>query len=95
MVDADGTEVRVGVVPEAAKVDPTGVGDGFRAGFLTRPPRRPEPGAGRAARASLVAVLVLETDGTQEWTLDAGRLHCERLAEAYGSDAADEIAALL
>ena len=34
IVDRDGTRTHVAVVPETEKVDPTGVGDGFRAGFL-------------------------------------------------------------
>ena len=57
-------EITVGVVPETGKVDPTGVGDGFRAGFLAGT-------AGglsleRAAQlGSLIAVEVLETEGGQ------------------------------
>ena len=90
---ADGTRIHVGVVPETAQVDPTGVGDAFRAGFLTG------RGAGldleRSAQlGSLVAVLVLETTGTQNWTWDLGVAE-ERLAGAYGSGAADEIVAAL
>ncbi|SEM12059.1 carbohydrate kinase family protein [Rhodococcus maanshanensis] len=93
MVDREGNWVRVGVVPEKAKVDPTGVGDAFRAGFLVG------QSAGlsleRSAQlGSLVAVLVLETVGTQEWTLDRDDA-VKRLAEAYGTEAADEIGALL
>ncbi|MGQ0573171.1 MAG: carbohydrate kinase family protein [Pseudonocardia sp.] len=85
--------VSVGVVPETGKVDPTGVGDAFRAGFLAAV-------AGgmsleRAAQlGSLVAVQVLETDGPQEWTWDRAR-GLERLRDAYGPVAADEIAAVL
>lgn len=93
MVDRDGNFVRVGVVPERAKVDPTGVGDAFRAGFLTG--RSAGLTLERSAQlGSLVAVLVLETVGTQEWTLDRDDA-VTRLAEAYGQDAADEIGALL
>ncbi len=93
IVGADGTNIHVGVVPETAQVDPTGVGDAFRAGFLTG------RGAGldleRSAQlGSLVAVLVLETTGTQNWTWDA-TVARTRLAEAYGAEAADEIAAAL
>ena len=69
-VEIHGPEtLKVGVVPETGKVDPTGVGDAFRAGFLAAV-------AGglsleRAAQlGSLVAVQVLETDGAQEWTWD-------------------------
>lgn len=93
LVGADGTNIHVGVVPEKAQVDPTGVGDAFRAGFLTG------RGAGlsleRSAQlGSLVAVLVLETTGTQNWTWDLG-VAKERLTGAYGPDAADEILAAL
>jgi adenosine kinase len=69
MVSADGTSIHVDVVPETSKVDPTGVGDAFRAGFLTG--RSAGLGLERSAQlGSLVAVLVLETNGTQEWTWD-------------------------
>ncbi|MFC9788701.1 carbohydrate kinase family protein [Rhodococcus sp. NPDC127528] len=93
IVDREGNFVRVAVVPEKAKVDPTGVGDAFRAGFLTG------QSAGlsleRSAQlGSLVAVLVLETVGTQEWTLDRDDA-VKRLSEAYGPEAAEEIGALL
>ena len=93
LVSADGTQIHVGVVPETAKVDPTGVGDAFRAGFLTG------RGVGldleRSAQlGSLVAVLVLETTGTQNWTWD---LHTAkaRLADAFGAEAAAQIASAL
>ncbi|HZG91724.1 MAG TPA: carbohydrate kinase family protein [Pseudonocardia sp.] len=86
-------EITVGVVPETGKVDPTGVGDAFRAGFLAGT-------AGglsleRAAQlGSLIAVQVLETDGGQEWAWD--RAHgVERLRDAFGPDAADEIEKVL
>ena len=93
IVGADGTSIHVGVVPETAQLDPTGVGDAFRAGFLTG------RGAGldlqRSAQlGSLVAVLVLETTGTQNWTWDIG-VAKERLTEAFGPEAAGEITAAL
>src|SRR5581483_6695773 len=69
IVSPDGTSIHVGVVPEKSKVDPTGVGDAFRAGFLTG--RSAGLNLERSAQlGSLVAVLVLETNGTQEWTWD-------------------------
>jgi adenosine kinase len=89
IIGRDLGEISVGVVPETGKVDPTGVGDGFRAGFLAGV-------AGglsleRAAQlGSLIAVQVLETDGGQEWPWD--RAHAlERLRDAFGQDAATEI----
>ncbi|MFA5712235.1 carbohydrate kinase family protein [Mycolicibacterium sp.] len=93
VVHPDGTTLHVDVVPETVQTDPTGVGDAFRAGFLT----------GRSAGLAyeqcaqlgcLVAVLVLETDGTQEWTWnrDSG---LARLENAYGADAAGAIAKAL
>lgn len=93
LISADGTTIHVGVVPETEQVDPTGVGDAFRAGFLTG------RGVGldleRSAQlGSLVAVLVLETTGTQNWTWDLQTART-RLTEAYGADAADEITAAL
>lgn len=49
----------------------------------------------RAAQlGSLVAVLVLESTGTQEWQWDR-QVATARLAEAYGDDAANEITAVL
>ncbi|MBA4855326.1 carbohydrate kinase family protein [Nocardia farcinica] len=93
VVDADGSEMRVGVVPEREKVEPTGVGDAFRAGFLTG--HTAGLSLERAAQlGSLVAVLVLETMGTQEWTLNKDDA-LDRLTQAYGPDAAADIKPLL
>lgn len=93
IVGRDGTFVHVDVLPETRKTDPTGIGDAFRAGFLTG------RGAGlsleRAAQlASLVATLVLEAPGPQEWTLDK-EAALQRISAAYGADAAGEIAEAL
>jgi adenosine kinase len=73
--------------------DPTGVGDAFRAGFLAGtswglPPER------SAQLGCVMAALVLETTGTQEYAFDPGDLRA-RLAEAYGTAAADEVAACM
>jgi adenosine kinase len=93
VVDRDGTTIHVDVVPETSQVDPTGVGDAFRAGFLTG--RSAGLGVQRSAQlGSLVAVLVLESTGTQEWTWNH-EVAKTRLAGAYGEDAAVEIAAVL
>jgi adenosine kinase len=89
----DGTEIHVEALPAREIVDPTGVGDAFRAGFLAG------IGSGleleRAAQlGSLVATLVLETSGTQEWRLDLDDA-VTRLAEAYGAAAAGNIMTVL
>jgi adenosine kinase len=93
LVGSDGTTVHVDVVPETSRVDPTGVGDAFRAGFLTG--RSAALSLERSAQlGSLVAVLVLESTGTQEWEWDRDAA-VTRLAGAYGDEAAGEIAAAL
>lgn len=85
--------LQVAAVPETAKADPTGVGDGFRAGFLAA-----VSGGLSIERAaqlgSLVAVTVLESVGPQEWTLSR-EVAFTRLGEAYGPDAAREIIAIM
>lgn len=93
LVEPDGTTVHVDVVPENSQTDPTGVGDAFRSGFLTA--RSAGLSLERSAQlGSLVAVLVLESTGTQEWDWDRG-VAATRLAGAYGEDAAAEIMAVL
>lgn len=93
IVTADGAELEVPALPELAKADPTGVGDGFRAGFLAG--LNGGLSLERSAQlGSLIAVLVLETVGTQEWTLDTPSA-LKRVSDAYGPDAAADIAPLL
>ncbi len=83
--------ITVGTPEEKAKVDPTGVGDSFRSGFL----------AGlswglsheRCAQlGSMIATFCLETKGTQEYLFDREQF-MERFELAYGTDASREIAA--
>ena len=93
LVGSDGTFVHVGVVPEKHRDDPTGIGDAFRAGFLTG--RSAGLSLERSAElASLVAVLVLEAPGPQEWSWDRDDA-VARLTDAYGDEAGREIAAAL
>ena len=93
LVGRDGTFVHVNVVPETHKKDPTGIGDAFRAGFLTG--RDAGLSLERSAQlASMVATLVLEAPGPQEWTWDAESA-LKRLTDAYGADAGQEIAKAL
>ena len=87
---ADAAPVKVSVVPAREVADPTGGGDAFRAGFLSG--RAWGLPVERAAQVgSLVATLCLEAVGPQEWTFDRSDA-LDRLAAAYGADAADEIA---
>jgi adenosine kinase len=73
--------------------DPTGVGDGFRAGFFTG--RAWGLGLERSAQiGALVATLVLETVGPQEYVIRSDEF-AKRLADSYGDEAADEIAPFL
>ncbi|HEX3789947.1 MAG TPA: carbohydrate kinase family protein [Pseudonocardiaceae bacterium] len=93
IVDRDGASVHVPAVPELRKADPTGVGDGFRAGFVAA--RSQGLSLERSAQlGSMVAVLVLETVGTQEWQFDRAAA-LVRIADAFGPDAAGEIADIL
>ena len=81
--------VVVGCPEEDTKADPTGVGDAFRAGFLS--------GLSwgisleRAAQVGcMLATLVIETVGTQEYTLRRNHF-MDRFTKTYGHEAAEEI----
>jgi len=85
--------VKVECLAESSVVDPTGVGDAFRAGFLA--------GLGlgltdeRCAQlGSLLATLVIETVGTQEYRVSDADIH-HRLTAAYGAEPAAEITSRL
>ncbi len=84
---------QVSVPKEKAKVDPTGVGDSFRSGFI----------AGLAwglsherclQLGSLIATYVIETKGTQEYRFTKDEF-VNRFADAYGAEAAAQISAHL
>jgi adenosine kinase len=83
----------VGPVAEQHKADPTGTGDAFRAGFLAAVGWGLSLERG-AQLGNLLAVHVLETVGTQEYELKPAMVG-ERLAAAYGQQAAAEITAHL
>ncbi|MFE0177020.1 carbohydrate kinase family protein [Streptomyces sp. NPDC059002] len=93
-IEATGQDpIEVGVPEEEAKVEPTGVGDAFRAGFLS--------GLAwgvsheRAAQVGcMLATLVIETVGTQEYELQRSNF-MDRFTKAYGHAAATEIRAHL
>ncbi|KUJ54522.1 ribokinase [Streptomyces albus subsp. albus] len=85
--------IEVGCAEEEAKVDPTGVGDAFRAGFLAGVSWG--LGLERAAQIGcMLATLVIETLGTQEYELRRGHF-MERFTKAYGDEAATEVRAHL
>jgi adenosine kinase len=93
IVGSDGSVLTVGAVPETTKADPTGVGDGFRAGFLTGLTQGLS--LERSAQlGSFIAVLVLETVGPQEWTFDKAEA-ISRIGGAFGPEAAAEIGTIL
>ena len=81
--------IHVPVARIRAGNDPTGVGDGFRAGFFAG--RSWDLTLERSAQLGcLLATLVLETVGPQEYEADQAEL-LKRFTEAYGADAAAEI----
>jgi len=89
----DGTAFKIGVVPATRLVDPTGVGDGFRAGFFAA--LSWGLGLERSAQVgALLATLVLETVGTQEYEVRPD-IFVKRLAESYGDVAAADVRAHL
>ena len=81
--------IHVPVAQEVRAYDPTGVGDGFRAGFFAA--RSWGLPLERCAQVgALLATLVLETVGTQEYDLRAD-LFIKRLAESYGDECAADV----
>jgi adenosine kinase len=75
--------------PGVTAVEPTGVGDGFRAGFLAATVWGLD--VERAAQVGCVlAAYVVETVGTQEYSFSAEQF-VARMARAYGEDAAAEV----
>jgi sugar/nucleoside kinase (ribokinase family) len=90
VIDRRGEEgVHVPCVPVEKVVDPTGVGDAFRSGFLSATAWGLT--LERAAQVgSTIAAHALEAAGPQEYTL-ARQAFLDRLATAYGADAAADV----
>lgn len=79
----------VAAVPEVEAVEPTGVGDAFRAGFLAA--LSWDLDLERAAQLGcLLAVYVVEQVGTQEYTLTRSGF-LTRLEDTYGPEAVKDI----
>ncbi len=82
--------IHVPIAKPVERVDPTGVGDAFRAGFLTG--LAWELDHERSAQiGSMLAGCVLETVGTQEYDFSRAQF-LDRFGTAYGQAAADEVA---
>jgi adenosine kinase len=82
--------ITVIAVPETKPVEPTGGGDALRAGFIAG--RMWGLSLERATQlGSAVATAAVEVIGTQEYDLPKESF-LERFAEAFGGDAADEVA---
>jgi adenosine kinase len=75
---------------EKEKVDPTGVGDAFRAGFMAGM----SWGVGMQISAqigSLLATYTIETVGTQEYVFETNEF-LERFAQTYGDENSEKLA---
>jgi adenosine kinase len=89
----DAEPIEVKAAPGVTAVEPTGVGDGFRAGFLAG--LQWGYGHERAAQIGCVlAAYVVETVGTQEYTFTHEQF-VERVRTAYGDQASADVAARL
>ncbi len=89
IVGRDQEKIEVPAVPGVAAVEPTGVGDAFRSGFLAA--LEWQLSHERAAQVGCVlAAYVVEQVGTQEYTFTHEQF-VERLAGAYGDEAAADV----
>ncbi len=89
VVSKDAETVEVRAVPGVHAVEPTGVGDAFRSGFLAAL----EWGLSHEHAAQVGCVLaayVVEQVGTQEYSFTSAQF-VARLAGAYGDEAADVV----
>lgn len=86
----DGTSFEVAAAKDVAAVEPTGVGDAFRGGFLAA--LSWGTSLERAAQVGCVlAAYVVETVGTQEYDFTTEQF-VDRVRVSYGDEAADEVA---
>lgn len=85
--------VEVGVAPEERQIDPTGVGDAFRAGYIAGVAWGEDPQLCAEIGATLAAY-VIETVGTQEYSFTPDAF-ARRLGAAFGPEAGDRVAAHL
>ena len=83
-------EIHVPAAGKPTAVDPTGVGDAFRAGFITAVAWG-LPLVRAAQLGALLASYVLETIGPQEYELSRASV-LQRLEKAYGQDAVADVA---
>ena len=81
--------ITVGIAQEKGKVDPTGVGDSFRSGFIAG--LAWGLGHERCAQlGSMLATYVIETKGTQEYRFTRDEF-LARFKEAFGDEAAHDV----
>ena len=81
--------ITVGIGKEKGKVDPTGVGDSFRSGFIAG--LAWGLGHERCAQlGSMLATYVIETKGTQEYRFSREEF-LARFKEAFGAEAATDV----
>ncbi len=85
-----GEPVEVAAASDVIAVEPTGVGDAFRAGFLAGLAWGLDD-AGAAQVGCVLAAYVVETVGTQEYTF-TGSEFVKRVEMSYGIEAAEKVA---
>jgi len=90
---ASGNAIEVGCPKEREIADPTGVGDGFRAGFLAGVAKGLSHERAAQIGATL-ATLVIENVGPQEYRFEENDF-ISRILTTYGMVAAEEISAVL
>lgn len=81
--------IKVGIAKEIGKVDPTGVGDSFRSGFIAG--LAWGLGHERCAQlGSMLATYVIETKGTQEYRFTRDEF-LARFEDAFGEEATADV----